>query len=187
MMLPLTATVGVGSLITGRLVSRTGRVAIFPAVGQTAAALGLLLVAFGMGPVGAVLGPWGLPAMLAVVAVFQGSAMPVAQITMQSQAPPAMLGAASASVQLSRSVGSAVGVTVAMGVLFVALGRSAAIADLFAEAVRHGPAVLANLPEASRTSAMTHIQGGFSAAFSTIALFAMMNAVLAWSLPVRRL
>jgi hypothetical protein len=35
---------------------------------------------FGMGPVGAALGPWGLPAMLAVVAVFQGSAMPVAQM-----------------------------------------------------------------------------------------------------------
>ncbi|TNC13023.1 MFS transporter, partial [Methylobacterium terricola] len=187
MMLPLTATVGVGSLITGRLVSRTGRVAIFPAVGQTAAALGLLLVAFGMGPVGAVLGPWGLPAMLAVVAVFQGSAMPVAQITMQSQAPPAMLGAASASVQLSRSVGSAIGVTVAMGVLFVALGRNAAIADVFADAVRHGSAALVSLPEASRASAVTHIQGGFSAAFSTIALFAVVNAVLAWTLPVRRL
>ncbi len=51
----------------------------------------------------------------------------VAQITMQSQARPAMLGAASASVQLSRSVGSAIGVTVAMGVLFVILGRNAAI------------------------------------------------------------
>lgn len=187
MMLPLTATVGVGSLITGRLVSRTGRVAIFPAVGQTAAALGLLLVAFGMGPVGAALGPWGLPAMLAVVAVFQGSAMPVAQITMQSQSPPAMLGAASASVQLSRSVGSALGVTVAMAVLFVTLGRNAAIADVFADAVRHGPAALASLPEASRGSAMTHIQGGFSAAFSTVALFAIANAVLAWTLPVRRL
>jgi MFS family permease len=187
MMLPLTATVGVGSLITGRLVSRTGRVAIFPAVGQTAAALGLLLVAFGMGPVGAALGPWGLPAMLAVVAVFQGSAMPVAQITMQSQAPPAMLGAASASVQLSRSVGSAIGVTVAMGVLFVTLGRSAAIADIFADAVRHGPAALASLPEASRVSAVTHIQSAFAAAFSNIALFAMANAVLAWTLPVRRL
>ncbi len=106
---------------------------------------------------------------------------------MQSQAPPAMLGAASASVQLSRSVGSAIGVTVAMGVLFVALGRNAAIADVFADAVRHGPAALASLPEASRASTVTHIQGGFSAAFSIIALFAIVNALLAWTLPVRRL
>lgn len=94
MMLPLTGTVGVGSLVTGRLVSRTGYVAIFPAVGQTAAALGLMVVALGAEPVKAVLGPWALPAMLAMVVLFQGTAMPVAQITMQSQAPPAMLGAA---------------------------------------------------------------------------------------------
>ncbi len=187
MMLPLTATVGVGSLITGRLVSRTGLVAIFPAVGQTAAALGLLLVAVGLGPVGALIGPWGLPAMLAAVAVVQGSAMPVAQITMQSQAPSAMLGAASAAVQLSRSVGSAIGVTVVMGVLFMTLGRYAASAEVFADAVRHGSAVLTALPEASRVLTLSHIQSCFSAAFLTIAIFAMVNAALAWTLPVRRL
>jgi EmrB/QacA subfamily drug resistance transporter len=186
MMLPLTTTVGLGSLITGRLVSRTGRVAIFPAVGQTAAALGLLLVAFASGPVGASLGPWGLPGMLAVVAVFQGSAMPVAQITMQSQAPPAMLGSASASVQLSRSVGSAVGVTVAVGVLFVTLGQYGG-ADAFADAVRHGPAVLADLPEAQRTATVARFADGFTATFMTIAIFAMVNSVLAWTLPLRRL
>ena len=35
LMLPLTATVGIGSLVTGWLVSRTGRVAVFPSVGQS--------------------------------------------------------------------------------------------------------------------------------------------------------
>ncbi len=125
LMLPLTATVSIGSIITGRLMSGTGRVAIFPAVGQTAAALGLVAVAFGGEAVGATFGPWGLPVMLAAVAVFQGSAMPVAQVTVQSLAPPAMLGAAAASVQLSRSVGSAVGVTLAVGVLFATVGWDA--------------------------------------------------------------
>lgn len=187
MMLPLTMTVGLGSLITGRLVSRTGRVAIFPSMGQTAAALGLLVVAFGGGSAGALLGPWGLPAMLALVAVFQGSAMPVAQITMQSQAPPNMLGAASASVQLSRSVGSAIGVTIAIGVLFITLGRQGGIADAFADAVRHGPAALASLPEAQRAMAQVHIANSFSAAFLAITVFAAVNAVLAWTLPLRRL
>ena len=187
MMLPLTMTVGLGSLITGRLVSRTGRIAVFPAVGQTAAALGLLLVAFGAGPASAALGAWGLPAMLAVVAVFQGTAMPVAQITMQSQAPPAMLGAASASVQLSRSVGSAVGVTLAVGVLFMTLGQRGGAADAFSEAVRQGPDALAGLPGAAHAAATAQIAEGFSAAFLTIAVFAAVNAVLAWTLPLRRL
>ena len=186
MMLPLTATVGLGSLITGWLVSRTGRVAVFPAVGQTAAALGLLLVAFGSGPANVVLGAWGLPALLAVVAVFQGSAMPVAQITMQSQAPSDQLGAASAAVQLSRSVGSAIGVTLVAGVLFAALSRYGA-SEAFADAVRHGPSVLAGVTEAERIRAADHIAGGFSAAFATVAVFAFLNAALAWTLPLRRL
>lgn len=187
LMLPLTATVGMGSLVTGWLVSRTGRLAIFPSIGQTAAAFGLLLVAFGSQHVGAVLGPWGLPAMLAVVAVFQGSAMPVAQVTAQSLAPPAMLGVAAASVQLSRSLGSAVGVTIVVSVLFAMLSRDGDTAAIFADMVRHGPAVLAALPDTLRVAAAARINDGFSAAFLAVAAFAALNAVLAWTLPMRRL
>lgn len=187
MMLPLTTTVGLGSLITGRLISRTGRVAIFPAVGQTVAALGLLFVAFAGGPIGTALGPWGLPAMLAIVAVFQGTAMPVAQITMQSQAPSAMLEAASASVQLSRSIGSAIGVTLAVAVLFVTLRWDAGAADAFADAVRHGPSALDGLSEAQRSAMVARITQSFSAAFLIVAIFAALNATLSSTLPVRRL
>ncbi|MGI4955770.1 MAG: MFS transporter [Janthinobacterium lividum] len=187
LMLPLTATVGIGSLVTGWLVTRTGRLAIFPSIGQAAAALGLLLVAFGARQAGAVLGPWGLPAMLAVVAVFQGSAMPVAQVTAQSLAPPAMLGAAAASVQLSRSVGSAAGVTIVVGVLFAMLARDGGTAAMFADMVRQGPAVLAALPDAARQAAAARIDDGFSAAFLAVAVFAALNALLAWTTPLRRL
>lgn len=187
MMLPLTMTVGIGSMMTGRLISHTGRVTIFPSLGQTAAAAGLLLVAFEARHAGVLLGPWGLPAMLAVVAAFQGSAMPVAQITAQSLAPPAMLGAAAASVQLSRSIGSAVGVTVTVGVLFATLGREGGAAATFAEVVRHGPAVLATLPDAPRAAAKGRIADGFTAAFLGVATFAALNALLAWTLPLRRL
>ncbi|HWX47944.1 MAG TPA: MFS transporter [Roseomonas sp.] len=187
LMLPLTATVGMGSLVTGWLVTRTGRLAIFPAVGQTAAALGLLLVAFGHHQAGATLGPWGVPAMLALVAVFQGSAMPVAQVTAQALAPPAMLGAAAASVQLSRSVGSAAGVTVVVGALFAILNQDGATAAVFADMVRHGPAALAALPDAMRATTAARINTGFSVAFMAVAAIAAMNALLAWTLPLRRI
>ena len=185
LMLPLTATVGLGSLVTGRLITRTGRVAIFPAVGQAAAALGLILVAFGAAPADAAFGPWGLPAMLAVVAVFQGSAMPVAQITAQALAPPDKLGAASASIQLSRSIGSAIGVTISSGVLFTTLARNGGVAAAFAQAVRHGPAALAASPGAANPAAS--IASAFTAAFLAVAAFAAFNAAIAWSLPLRRL
>ncbi len=187
LMLPLTATVGIGSLLTGWLVSRTGRVAIFPSIGQTAAAIGLLFVAFGSRQVGAAFGPWGLPAMLAVVAIFQGTAMPIAQITVQSLAPPGMLGAAAASVQMSRSIGSAIGVTVAVGALLAVLGKDRDMAAIFAKAVRHGPAVLTSLPDGARAAAEASIADGFSTAFLIVAAFAGVNALLAWTLPLRRL
>ncbi len=187
LMLPLTATVSIGSIVTGRLMSRTGRVAIFPAVGQTAAALGLIAVAFGENYASAILGPWGLPLMLAVVAVFQGSAMPVAQVTVQSLAPPAMLGSAAASVQLSRSVGSAVGVTLAVGVLFATLARDPRLAATFADAVRHGPAALPTTPGPADLAAAADFAGGFTAAFMTVTVFAATSALLAWTLPLRRL
>ncbi|MDR5760574.1 MFS transporter [Caballeronia sp. LZ035] len=187
MMLPLTATVGMGSLMTGRLVSRTGHVAIFPAVGQTVAACCLVVVAFGAAPVNATFGPWGLPIMLAVVVVFQGTAMPVAQITMQSQALPAMLGAASASVQLSRSVGSAIGVTIALGALFATLARSDGTSAAFAAAVQHGPTILRSLPDTARAITTAHIASGFTTAFLVLAAFAALNAAIAWTLPLRRL
>ena len=186
LMLPLTATVGLGSLTTGWLVTRTGRLAIFPSIGQTAAALGLVAVAFGGRHATAWLGPWGLPAMLAAVAVFQGSAMPVAQVTAQSLAPPSMLGAAAASVQLSRSIGSAIGVTFVVGVLFAILGRDGTGA-VFADMVRHGPAALAAVPGAARALAAARIDDAFTAAFLGVAAFAVLNALFAWTLPLRRL
>jgi hypothetical protein len=119
--------------------------------------------------------------------VFQGSAMPVAQVTAQSLAPPAMLGAAAASVQLSRSIGSATGVTIVVGALFAILGRDGTTAAVFADMVRHGPAALAALPDAVRVTTAGRINAGFSVAFVAVAAFAVMNALLAWTLPLRRL
>lgn len=187
LMLPLTMTVGVGSFVTGRLISKTGHVAIYPAIGQIAAAAGLVFVALFAHDAGAAFGPWGLPAMLAVVALFQGTAMPVAQITAQSLAPPAMLGAAAAAVQLSRSVGSAAGVTIVASVLFAALRLDAHASAVFAEAVQHGFAVLEGLPTGTRAAVASRIDGAFTAAFLAVAVFAAINAALALTSPFRRL
>ena len=98
-----------------------------------------------------------------------------------------MLGAAAASVQLSRSVGSAVGVTVAVGTLFAVLGRDGHAGAVFADMVRHGPLVLVTLPDAVRATTAARVDDGFGAAFLAIAAFAALNAVLAWTLPLRRL
>ena len=48
LLLPLTFGIGLGSLITGQLVSRTGRTAIYPTYGLAAATAGLVFLAFGL-------------------------------------------------------------------------------------------------------------------------------------------
>jgi EmrB/QacA subfamily drug resistance transporter len=184
LMLPLTATIGIGSLITGQLVSRTGRTALFPSIGQLVTALTLAIVAL----CAPRLSLWGLPSVLAFAALFQGSAMPVAQITAQAFAGRGMLGAASAAIQLSRSVGSAIGVAIVGVVLFALLaGMDPQAAALFSGMVEQGPTALASLPTVRQAVVQTEIADAFRAAFLTIAAFAGLSATLAWTMPARSL
>jgi EmrB/QacA subfamily drug resistance transporter len=184
LMLPLTAAVGVGSLITGRLISRTGRTVIFPAIGQIVAALALIVLTFGMSQ----LSLWQVSAGLAFVAVFQGTAMPVAQITAQALAGPGMLGSAAAAVQLSRSVGSAVGVAIVGAVLFALLiSRDGQAVSLFEAMVQGGPAAIASLPPEQQAATQAIIAYAFGGAIKTIGIFALLSGVAAWTSPARRL
>jgi len=184
LMLPLTATVGVGSLITGRLISRTGRTAVFPSVGQGVTALTLAALAISARH----LGLWGLPSVLAFAALFQGTAMPVAQITAQALAGPGMLGSAAAAVQLSRSVGSAIGVALVGAVLFALLSHTDShAASLFGAMVQRGPSAIAFLPPDRQAALQGAIADAFGGAFVTIGAFAGISAVLAWTTPARRL
>jgi hypothetical protein len=81
--------------------------------------------------------------LLALGGMTQGSAMITAQITVQLIAGPRQLGAASASMQLSRSLGSALGAAAAGAVPFGLLSLlNPDTALLFTEMVRRGPGVL---------------------------------------------
>jgi EmrB/QacA subfamily drug resistance transporter len=184
LMLPLTAAVGVGSLITGRLISRTGYTAIFPAIGQILAGVAMIVLAFGMKH----LSLWEISSALAFVAIFQGTAMPVAQITAQALAGPGMLGSASAAIQLSRSVGSAIGVAIVGVVLFaLLLSGDAQVVSFFEAMVQGGPDALAALSPDRQAAMQAIIANGFGGAFKTIGVFALLSGALAWTTPARRL
>ena len=184
LMLPLTAGIALGSMATGRLISRTGRTAIFPAIGQIVVAAGWIVLAIGDGAIPLA---W-LPALFAMLAFFTGTTMPVVQMTVQIVAGPKNLGAASASVQFMRSIGAALGTALVGAVLFAVLSaQDSAGAALFAEVVERGPAVLANVSDAVRASLAHEIAGAFRGAFLTLAAFSLTAMALAWSLPMRRL
>ena len=63
-----------------------------------------------------------LPVLFVVIALLTGTTMPVVQMTVQIAAGPKNLGAASASVQFTRSIGAALGTAMVGAVLFASSG-----------------------------------------------------------------
>ncbi len=184
LLLPLTASVSSGSVLTGWLISRTGRTAIFPSVGLMVTALCMVSLALWAPQ----LSRTELGLVLAVGGLCQGSAMLTAQITVQSVADVRQLGAAAASVQLSRSLGSAFGAAAAGAVLFGLLSAmNPDTAALFFEMVRRGSQVLAQLPADHRMLVQGEIATAFRGMFLLVASFSCIIVAAAWTMPVRRL
>jgi EmrB/QacA subfamily drug resistance transporter len=184
LMLPLTAGVAAGAITTGRLMVKTGRTALFPSIGQGVVATGWVVLAL-FGP--SIPLDW-LPVLFGVIALATGTTMPVVQLTVQVAAGAKNLGAASASVQFTRSIGAALGTAVIGAVLFAVLAaQDSRVAALFAEVVERGPVVLGGVGEDLRSLLAADIVGAFRGAFLSIAAFSVTAWVLAWTLPMRRL
>jgi EmrB/QacA subfamily drug resistance transporter len=184
LLLPLMFGIGAGSMITGRVVSRTGLTAIFPSVGLTVATVLLTLFAL----LADRLDGWSLGAFLFFTGLFMGTVMGVVQVTVQNAAGTASLGSAAASVQLSRSIGAAVGTALVGTVLFASLALASPDAtQVFRALVDQGPATLSTLPPDRVPIIQSEIARAFRAGFLTIAAFAAFGVALAWSIPSRRL
>jgi EmrB/QacA subfamily drug resistance transporter len=183
LLLPLMFGIGIGSLVTGQLVTRTGHTAVFPSYGYVAATACLLFVAFYVPQL--TLGE--LPWVLGGTAIFMGTVMGVVQVTVQSVAGQRMLGTGAAMVQFSRSVGAAFGTAAVAAVLFSVLAASdPQTAGLFGALIDRGPDAIAALPPTRRLLVQAEIGAAFRAAFVTIAAFTAIGAWLAWSMPLRR-
>src|SRR5262249_10682703 len=183
-LLPLMIGIGIGSMATGRVVSRTGRTTIFPSVGLIFVTLSLTVIALWA----RAFGPWLLGAILFLNGLFMGTVMGVVQVVVQNAAGVSSLGAAAASVQLSRSVGAAAGTAIVGTVLFATLSLSdPQSANLFAAMIRQGPKAISELPSARQALIHADIARAFRAAFLTIAGFAGLGMLIAWSIPARRL
>jgi EmrB/QacA subfamily drug resistance transporter len=161
LLLPVTLGMVAGSTITGRIVARTARPTPMPKFGLALSALALL----GLGLVTPAAPQ--LAALGFTVGVGFGTVMPCAQLVLQTLAGRTRLGAAAATVSLSRSVGAALG-TALFGALVFALLRGL---DLDAALGTHNAADTARIESAFRT--------GFIAA----AVVAAVGAAIASRLP----
>jgi EmrB/QacA subfamily drug resistance transporter len=183
MLLPLTFGIGLGSLITGQIVTRTGRTAIFPSFGLPAATLGLLFLAFWTPHLSVRELPWAW----GVVALCMGTVMGVVQLTVQAVAGPRRLGTSAAMVQFSRSVGAAFGTATVAAVLFAILAASdRQTAAMFGTIIEVGPDAITKLEPARQAIVQAEIGDAFRAAFITIAMFTGVGSLLAWTMPLRR-
>ena len=184
LLLPLMFGIGAGSMFTGRVVSRTGLTTIFPSVGLIVATVCLVLLGLFAGH----LGTRQLALYLFVSGLFMGTVMGVVQVTVQNAAGSASLGSAAASVQLSRSIGAAVGTALVGTVLFATVALSdPEAARLFGTLVQQGPSTLGDLPAERQAMILSEVAVAFRNAFLTIAGFAAVGALLAWTIPTRRL
>jgi len=182
MLVPLTIGIGSGSLVTGRLVSKTGRTTVFPIVGLsllTANMVGFALWASS-------LGDWAFAALMLWTGLCMGTVMGVVQVMVQSAAGSMRLGEAAASVQFSRSIGAAFGTALVGTVLFAYLAiANAEAAQVFATLVEHG--AHAALAPAQRVAVEADIKAAFRAAFLLIAAFTTCGLVLALTNPLKRI
>ncbi|MBV8763510.1 MAG: MFS transporter [Hyphomicrobiales bacterium] len=184
LLLPLTAGIGFGSLVTGRLVTKTGRTFVFPSFGLVISLAAIVTLALAS----PFLSPPQISGLLGVNALFMGTVMGVVNVTVQSAAGPKMLGAAAGSVQFSRSVGASIGTALVGAVLFISLAvTDREAASLLGQMVERGPEVLASFAASHRTVVEQEIAHAFRAAFLTVALFTSCALVLAWTNPARRI
>jgi EmrB/QacA subfamily drug resistance transporter len=183
LLLPLTFGIGIGSLVTGQLVTLTGRTAIFPSCGLTAATACLLFLAFWVPHLSLLQLPW----VFGGTTLFMGTVMGVVQVSVQAVAGRRMLGTGAAMVQFSRSVGAAFGTAAVAAVLFSVLATTdRETASLFGAMIDRGPDAIAALAPARQAVVQAEIAQAFRAAFVTVAVFTAVGASLAWSMPLRR-
>ena len=184
LLVPLTIGIGTGSLVTGRLVNKTGLTTVFPVVGLALATVNLVVLAFWA----AELDTAALAVLLLFTGLFMGTVMGVVQVTVQSAAGPLQLGEAAASVQFSRSIGAAFGTALVATVLFAVLSiKNKEAADVFATMVEHTKQVGPPLSAAQLAAIQAAIAGAFRAGFLLMALFTTAGLFLALTNPLRRI
>ena len=184
LLVPFTIGVGTGSLVTGRLMHKTGLTTAFPVVGLALVTGNLVALALWAPR----LSNAAFAGLLLWNGLFMGTIMGVVQVTVQNASGPKRLGEAAASVQFSRSIGAAFGTALVAAMLFGVLAlKNPEAARVFASMVERGASAGADLPAAQRAAIQADITEAFRAAFLLIAGFTTAGFFLAITHPMRRI
>jgi EmrB/QacA subfamily drug resistance transporter len=182
-LMPLAVSPSFGAMLAGRLLTRTGRTMVWPAIGLTGSAALMVVVALGAGAMPVPV----LAVVLAVISMGFGTSFPMVQVTVQVAAPLGRLGSATASVQFTRSLGSATGTALLGALLFGALvAQGGGAPEHFVALVQRGPEALAGLDAAARAAFGARMATAFGATFLLAAALVAGGAWLATRVPLQR-
>ena len=181
-LVPVATVLGmlVSSLLTGWLVSRSGRYRLYPVTGTALAAAGLFTMA--LLPAGVPL--WAPMAVMAAVGIGTGAFTNLIFAVVQSAASRDDLGAVTATTNLVRQVGAAVGTAVVGGV--VGFSVAAALPSGLGAATLT-PAAVRSTPEALQAQVGLVYHDVFAPVFLGLALVYACGVVIALLLPAERL
>ena len=112
-LLPLMGGLLVTVVISGRMISRTGRYKIFPILGTAITALGMFLLS----TLGLDTPPWVASVYMLVVGIGIGLVMQVVVLVIQNSAAPSDVGVATSTATFFRSMGGSLGVAL-FGAIF---------------------------------------------------------------------
>lgn len=155
MMIPMTFGILTTSVLTGRLISATGRYRAYPIIGAAVAAGGLLLLS----RIGATSPYWYIAVSMFVLGLGVGCSMQNIVLIVQNSVPYPVMGAAISGANYFRQVGASLGIAL-FGSLFVARLKSELAGSAPAGMPAPGgvgdlrsltPQALANLPAPVRT------------------------------------
>ena len=179
-LLPMMGGVLVTSILSGQVISRTGRYKVFPVVGTAVVAAGLFLLAR-LGPETSTAETAG---MLLTLGLGLGMVMQVLVIAVQNAVGYGDLGVATSGATLFRLIGGSVG-TAILGAVFTArLGRALGGATGGPSPDPHG---LDALPAAARAVYTAAYTDALGAVFVVAMGVALVGFVLVWFLPERPL
>ncbi len=180
LLLPITLSMVTASAVTGRLVTRTGRVTVFPQLGLGLATIGYLALAASL-----TVAPTSLVLALTVaIGIGLGMVMPPTQVSVQLAAGRASLGAATASISLSRAVGGAAGVAVVGAILFASIESGGGLsAASLRQVMEGGPAYVGVLSENERAALAAHLDHAYRVVFIVIACVSALGALIGRTIP----
>jgi EmrB/QacA subfamily drug resistance transporter len=140
LMLPMVVGMMSASVVSGQVISRTGRIRGFPVFGSALAAVALLVLS-------RITADTALPLVMALMLMLGyglGNCMQPLLLILQSAVPPRDIGVATASATFFRQIGGTIGVAVFLSVLFGQVGGHVGHAlaaesrlPAFEQAVRH--------------------------------------------------